>query len=131
MVSGTRLRLAGLHIGSATVVARTEASGGDLVGARRALRERWASTARRASSRLLRERLPWTTIVRCYGPADAARSSRRLRAAGGSERAIPGGGHRARSDQPSDGTGPDRLAGRGPDRTRRERLAVQADSPGS
>jgi hypothetical protein len=72
MVTGTRLRVAGLHLGSATVYARLEASGGDLVGARRVLRDRWAGTDSTGVERILRERLLWTTIVRCTAPPSRA-----------------------------------------------------------
>jgi hypothetical protein len=82
MIAGTWLRVAGLHLGSATVYARLEASGGDLVGARHVLRERWASTDSTGVERLLRDRLLWTTIVRCTlppSPAFVAAVARRRR----------------------------------------------------
>lgn len=72
MIAGTRLRVAGIYLGSATVFARLEASGGDIVGARRALRDRWDSTGSTGVERLLRERLVWTTIVRCTAPPSRA-----------------------------------------------------------
>jgi hypothetical protein len=72
MIAGTRLRVVGLYLGSSTVFARLEATGGDLVGARRALRDRWASTGSTGIERLLRERLVWTTIVRCTAPPSRA-----------------------------------------------------------
>ncbi len=65
MVADTRLRVTGLHFGSSTVYARIEASGGDLVGARRVLRERWGSTGSTGVEAVFRDRLMWTTIVRC------------------------------------------------------------------
>ncbi len=84
MLAGTRLRLAGLHLGSSTVFARIEATGGDIVGARRILRDRWAGSAPIGIERLLRERLMWTTIVRCIAPPTpafiaAVARSRRIR----------------------------------------------------
>ena len=72
MIAGTWLRVAGLHLGSATVYALLETSGGDLVGARRVLRERWASTDSTGVERILRERLLWTTVVRCRMPPSPA-----------------------------------------------------------
>ena len=68
LIAGTRLRLAGLHLGSSTVYARLEASGDGLVEARRALRARWASAAPSRIERLLRERLMWATIARFTVP---------------------------------------------------------------
>jgi hypothetical protein len=72
LIGGTRLRLAGLHLGAATVFARLEASGDGLVDARRVLRDRWASAAPSRIERLLRERLMWATIVRFTAPPSAA-----------------------------------------------------------
>lgn len=65
MVAGTRLRVTGLHFGSSTVYARIEASGGDLVGARRVLRGRWGTRGSTGIEAVFRDRLMWTTIVRC------------------------------------------------------------------
>lgn len=84
MVAGTRLRVTGLHLGPSTVFARIESTGGDLVGARRALRDRWGSPGSTAVERLLRERLQWATIVRCAAPpsrafVEAVASRRRIR----------------------------------------------------
>ncbi len=84
MVAGTRVRVTGLHLGPSTVFARIEGTGGDLVGARRALRDRWGRPASTGVERLLRERLQWTTIVRCTAPPSpafiaAVASRRRIR----------------------------------------------------
>ena len=84
MVAGTRLRVTGLHLGPSTVFARIEGTGGDLVGARRALRDRWGRPGSTGVERLLRERLQWTTIVRCTAPPSpafiaAVASRRRIR----------------------------------------------------
>jgi hypothetical protein len=72
----------GLHFGSSTVYARIEASGGNLVGARRVLRERWASTPSIGVEAVFRDRLMWTTIIRCAvrpTPAFVAAVARRRR----------------------------------------------------
>ncbi len=84
LIAGTRLRLAGLHLGSSTVYARLEASDDGLVEARRVLRDRWASAAPSRIERLLRERLMWATIVRFTAPPtsgfiDAVARHRRIR----------------------------------------------------
>lgn len=84
MVAGTQLRVTGLHFGPSTVFARIEASGGDVIGARRALRDRWGSPGSIGVERLLRERLQWATIVRCSAPPtqafiEAVASRRRIR----------------------------------------------------
>ena len=66
MVAGTRLRVTGLHFGSSTVYAQIKGSGGDLVGARRVLRERWASTPSIGVEAVFRDRLMWTNqLIRC------------------------------------------------------------------
>ena len=52
--------------------ARLEASGGDLTGARHALRDRWATAPERGLERMLRERLLWATIVRLTTPPSRA-----------------------------------------------------------
>jgi hypothetical protein len=72
LIAETRLRLAGLCLGSSTVYARLEASGDGLVEARRILRDRWASTAPSRIERLLRERLMWATVVRFTAPPTPA-----------------------------------------------------------
>ena len=72
MVAGTRIRVAGLHLGPSTVFARLEATGGDLTGARRALRDRWGAPRSGGMERLFRERLHWTTIIRCTKPPSRA-----------------------------------------------------------
>ncbi len=82
MLAGTRLRVTGLHFGSSTMYARIEASGGDLVGARRVLRESWSSTPSIGVEAVFRDRLMWTTIVRCAArptPAFVAAVARRRR----------------------------------------------------
>jgi hypothetical protein len=82
LLVGTRLRVTGLHFGSSTVYARLEASGGDLVGTRRILRERWASTPSIGVEAVFRDRLMWTTIIRCAvrpTPAFVAAVARRRR----------------------------------------------------
>jgi hypothetical protein len=82
MGAGTRLQVTGLHFGSSTVYARIEASGGDLVGARRVLRERWGSRGSTGVEAVFRDRLMWTTIVRCAArptPAFVAAVARRRR----------------------------------------------------
>ncbi len=82
MVAGTRLRVTGLHFGSSTVYARIEASGGDLVGARRVLRGRWGTRGSTGIEAVFRDRLMWTTIIRCTvrpTPAFIAAVARRRR----------------------------------------------------
>ena len=111
MVAGTRLRVTGLHFGSSTVFARIEASGGDLVGARRVLRGRWGTPGSTGIEAVFRDRLMWTTIVRCTAPADAGVHRGGRAPTPDPERLVRDRGHRAARSNRVMAAGRDGLAG--------------------